>query len=137
MHERRSPMARTPKARPADARRDAPAAAAAAMPAATAADPAEAFGATVGTFVQSLAGLGVPASTVLKLQQDYVAEAAQLWNRAVEQLPLVHGLTATRPDPVANAGGPQKSHGDRRFAGPDWTQSPAASWTAQMYLLNS
>jgi polyhydroxyalkanoate synthase len=100
-------------------------------------DSAEAFGATVGSFVQSLAGLGLPASTVLKLQQDYVAEAARLWNLAVEKLPLVQGLTATRPDPVANAGGPQKSIGDRRFAGSDWAQSPSASWTAQMYLLNS
>ena len=99
--------------------------------------PAQAFGATIGSLVHSLAGLGVPASAVLEVQQGYVCEAAELWNRAVEKLPAVQALATTVPDPVAGAGGPAKSIGDRRFASPDWAESPAAAWTAQMYLLNS
>jgi hypothetical protein len=41
-----------------------------------------------------------------------------------------------RPDAAPAAGAP-KPLPDRRFAGQEWLQNPAAAYTAQMYLLNA
>ncbi|HNJ45221.1 MAG TPA: class I poly(R)-hydroxyalkanoic acid synthase, partial [Ottowia sp.] len=51
-----------------------------------------------------------------KLQQDYVTEAAQLWNQTLQANP------------------PLK---DKRFAGEAWASNPLASFTAAVYLLNA
>jgi polyhydroxyalkanoate synthase len=101
------------------------------------ADPAEAFGAAVGAFVHAFSGLGLTAGAVSGVQQQYLEEATDLWNRTLEHLPLVQGLNATHRDALNAGGGPQKSIGDRRFSSSDWLQNPTATWTAQMYLLNA
>jgi polyhydroxyalkanoate synthase len=101
------------------------------------ADPADAFGAAVGAFVQAFSGLGLSAGAVSGVQQQYLEEATALWNRTIEHLPIVHGLTATHRDVLNASGGPQKSIGDRRFSSSEWQQNPSATWTAQMYLLNA
>ncbi len=51
-----------------------------------------------------------------KLQQDYVAEATQLWNQSLQANPMVK---------------------DRRFSGEAWASNPLASFTAAVYLLNA
>ncbi|HEX7640045.1 MAG TPA: class I poly(R)-hydroxyalkanoic acid synthase, partial [Burkholderiaceae bacterium] len=79
-----------------------------------------------------MSGLMLPPAALSTLQEDYVAEATKLWNGMVERLP---GEMATAaPDAAKPAG---KPIGDRRFAAPDWTNNPAAAFTAQMYLLNA
>ena len=78
----------------------------------------EALGRSLGTTVQSLAGLSVPADTMQRIQQDYVQEATALWNKSLE-----------RQDALKPA--------DRRFAAPEWSSNPAAAFTASLYLLNA
>jgi polyhydroxyalkanoate synthase len=131
--------ARAPRAEAPAHADEAPHASAAPAPgeAAPAADPATAFGHAVGSFVHALSGLAIPPAALSEVQRDYLAQTAELWNRTLEQLPIVQGLTATHQDVLAASGGPQKSLGDRRFAAADWQKSPSATWTAQMYLLNA
>ncbi len=93
---------------------------------------AEAFGAAITAFLQSASGLALPQSTLAQLQQQYVSQATQLWNGTLEQMPIPTPGAAAADKPAA-----PKSLGDRRFAGSDWLQNPAAAYTAQMYLLNS
>ena len=90
-----------------------------------------AFGHAIGEFMQSLSGLQLPQSALTELQQDYVAKATELWNGAVDQLPLPAGEGA------AVAARPAKPIGDRRFAAEDWAKNPASAFTAQLYLLNA
>ncbi len=78
---------------------------------------AQAMGSGLGELWQSVAGLSLPPAAMAALQQDYVKSATELWNRTLQ----------------AQAEAP----GDRRFAAPDWAQSPAAAYTAQLYLLNA
>ena len=97
--------------------------------------PAEAFGAAVGSFVQSMTALALPPAALSALQEQYVAQATRLWNSTIEQLPIAGGLAggshADTPRPAT------PKIGDRRFAAADWAQNPAAAYTAQMYLLNA
>ena len=51
-----------------------------------------------------------------KLQQDYIAEASQLWNQSLQANPTIK---------------------DKRFAGEAWSANPLASFTAAVYLLNA
>ncbi len=81
--------------------------------------PAPAFGAAVGEAWKSVSGLSVPFAVLGQLQQEYVQQAAQLWNRMLQP-------DAAKARPA-----------DRRFAGDAWAQNPAAAYTAQMYLLNA
>ena len=141
-------MARTPAAktaaRPARKRasRSAPASAATtaasdhASPsghAGTAASPhgPEAFGHAIGEFMSSLSTLQLPQATLAELQQQYVARATELWNGAVDQMPLPGA------DGTAQAKAAPPAIGDRRFAAEDWLKNPGAAFTAQMYLLNA
>ncbi len=85
----------------------------------------QAFGQAMGDMLRAAAGLNLPASAIGSLQAEYMKEAAQMWNGAVER------LTATGPhsEPAKLA--------DRRFAASDWAANPAAAMAAQAYLLNS
>jgi polyhydroxyalkanoate synthase subunit PhaC len=87
----------------------------------------QAFGKSMGDMLQAAAGLTLPASAIGSLQAEYMKEAAQMWNGAVER------LTGTADEPN---GEPAKL-GDRRFAASDWAANPAAALAAQSYLLNS
>jgi polyhydroxyalkanoate synthase len=58
--------------------------------------------------------LSVPPEKMRAIQQDYVAEATELWRKGLE----------ARPD------------GDRRFAGEAWGSNPLSSFAAAVYLLN-
>ncbi|MDR2128973.1 MAG: class I poly(R)-hydroxyalkanoic acid synthase [Burkholderiaceae bacterium] len=58
----------------------------------------------------------IPEKTLLKLQQDYVQEAVQLWNQCLQGAP---------------------SFQDRRFKGEAWKQNPISAFAAAVYLLNA
>ncbi|MBE7416654.1 MAG: class I poly(R)-hydroxyalkanoic acid synthase [Ideonella sp.] len=93
----------------------------------TKADSAQALGAAMGDFWKSLAGLNLPVQSITALQGDYVKQASELWNQTVSRLGA-DGVDAAAPAaPIA----------DKRFAAPAWIESPAAAYTAQMYLLNA
>jgi len=129
---RRAPRAR-PAAAPSDKAVEADIARAAerphpAHPAHAAAHGPEAFGAAIGGFLQSLSGLQVPQAALAELQEQYVNQAATLWNGAVDRIPLF-GAPGQPAAPAAI--------GDRRFSSADWLGNPAAAFTAQMYLLNA
>jgi len=89
----------------------------------------EAFGHAIGEFMNSLGHLQLPVGALGQIQQDYVAKATELWNGAVERLPL-GGDEAAAPAAA-------RPIGDRRFSGEDWLKNPAATFTAQLYLLNA
>jgi len=84
---------------------------------------ASAFGAAVGDMTKSLAGLSLPTQQIAALQGDYLKNATEIWNQSLQRL----GTQA----------GQAPALGDRRFAANAWLQSPAAAYTAQMYLLNA
>lgn len=71
--------------------------------------------------LQSLAGLALSPEAVLKAQQQYLQDASSLWNQ------------------LASRDGESKlsAPADRRFAAPDWSATPAAALTAQLYDLNA
>ncbi len=84
---------------------------------------AQAFGLAVGEGMKSLAGLNLSADALSRIQADYVAQAAALWNESLAQL---------RKDGKGAA-----PVGDRRFAGQAWADNPVAAMAAQTYLLNA
>jgi polyhydroxyalkanoate synthase len=85
----------------------------------------DAMAAVMGDAMKKLSGLGVAPAALVQLQREYVEGAAALWNRTLQG--LAHD----------GAAGPQPALTDRRFAAKEWTENPAAAYTAQMYLLNS
>jgi polyhydroxyalkanoate synthase subunit PhaC len=84
----------------------------------------QAYGKAMGEMLQAAAGLTLPASAIGTLQAEYMKEAAQMWNGAVERL-------------TGKADGEPAKLGDRRFAAGDWAANPATALAAQTYLLNS
>jgi polyhydroxyalkanoate synthase len=84
---------------------------------------AQAFGKAMGDMLKAAAGLSLPPGTLATLQTEYLREAADLWNGAVERLA---GKTTEVP-----------KIGDRRFSANDWAANPATALAAQTYLLNS
>ena len=68
--------------------------------------------------LQSLASLKVDPETLKTIQSEYLQRATELWNQAL-----------TKPEALTVK--------DRRFAAPEWSQSPASAFTASMYLLNA
>ncbi len=73
---------------------------------------------SLGASLQSIAGLTVPWDQMSRIQQEYVEQATTLWNQALEQPGQL------KPD-------------DRRFASPEWSNTPANAFMASMYLLNA
>ncbi len=101
---------------------------------AASAETAAAAGPLAG-LLESLGGLGAPGQPwaalrpslqqLADVQQQYLHNAAALWNQSLQR--LQPGEPAPPAAPIA----------DRRFAAKPWTDNPAAAFTAQMYLLNS
>jgi polyhydroxyalkanoate synthase len=90
---------------------------------ALAGDHTQAFGAAIGDTFSSLAQLSLPLPALSLLQADYLQQATQIWNEAVERM---------RPDPTDT----KSAMPDRRFSASEWAE-PAAALTAQVYLLNA
>ena len=89
-----------------------------------AAESAQAFGAAIGDLVQSAASLSLQPQQVAQLQADYLKNAAEIWNQALQRM---QGEKASSLPAIA----------DRRFSASPWLENPAAAYTAQMYLLNA
>ena len=80
---------------------------------------AQAMGSQFGEVWKTLSGLSLPMPVMAEVQGSYLKQATELWNQTLQ-----HGQGAA---PTA----------DRRFAAPAWAANPAATYTAQMYLLNA
>jgi polyhydroxyalkanoate synthase len=78
----------------------------------------EALGQGMGEVLKGISGLTVPSDTLGQIQQDYVTQASQLWNQALEQ-----------PEGIELK--------DKRFASPSWKSNPGSAFMASMYLLNA
>ena len=78
----------------------------------------EAVGHSVSDDLKSLAALKVEPDTLKSIQSEYIQRATELWNQAL-----------TKPEALTVS--------DRRFAAPEWTQSPVSAFMASMYLLNA
>jgi polyhydroxyalkanoate synthase len=83
-------------------------------------DSGETMAVALGDAWKALSGLAVPPDALTKLQSEYLADAVCLWNRVLQP-----------------RGGPVAKLADRRFAASEWAASAAASFSAEMYLLNS
>src|SRR2546423_349151 len=73
--------------------------------------------------------LNLPLPALTQVQADYLKQATDLWNQSLQQLqspPAANDAKASAP-----------AIGDRRFAGQEWIENPAAAYVAQMYLLNA
>nr|WP_235971150.1 class I poly(R)-hydroxyalkanoic acid synthase [Azohydromonas caseinilytica] len=71
-----------------------------------------------------MSGLNLPVQAMTKLQGEYLNQATALWNQTLGRL---------QPDGQAQP----TQLGDRRFSAEDWAKNPAASYLAQVYLLNA
>ena len=87
-------------------------------------DPAGAVGAAGVDIWQAMGKLSLPGSQLASIQGDYLKQAADVWNAALQRL---QADGAAKPPPLA----------DRRFAAPEWAANPAAAFTAQLYMLNA
>ncbi len=85
---------------------------------------AGALGPAIGDLFKSMAGLSLPPAELARVQTDYLKTAAEIWNQQLQR---------ALPDGKA----PAPALGDKRFAGQEWLENPAAAYTAQMYLLNA
>ena len=82
--------------------------------------------------MQEMKGIQLAPGALAQLQAEYLREATTLWNQTAMQ--SVFQGSAQTPAPAST---PPAAPGDRRFASKDWTASPAAAYTAGMYLLNA
>jgi polyhydroxyalkanoate synthase len=87
-------------------------------PVGQAVDAVETVAQEVGALAKSVASLSMAPDRLAQIQQDYLKQAADLWNRAL-----------TQPESLALK--------DRRFASPEWTRQPGSAFMASMYLLNA
>lgn len=71
--------------------------------------------------LQSMGTVMPSADALAKLQADYLREATSLWNQTTSASPQAAGFKPA----------------DRRFAAPDWSNTPGAAYMAGMYLLNA
>ncbi|MFA7269168.1 MAG: class I poly(R)-hydroxyalkanoic acid synthase [Sterolibacterium sp.] len=72
------------------------------------------------------AGSAVPPDEFNKLQQEFAARHARLWQAQINRQPGQPAPAVALPEP-----------GDRRFAAPEWTESPIYDYLRQAYLLNA
>jgi len=84
---------------------------------------AQVFGSAMSEMWKAMSGLRLPAQAVSQVQADYVRQAGTLWNESLQWLHRHEGAADRLPD--------------RRFGHEAWASSPAAAFTAQMYLLNA
>jgi polyhydroxyalkanoate synthase len=77
------------------------------------------FGSSLSSTMQSFAHLKLAPGEMTRIQNEYLQEAAKLWNSSV------------------TAGGAKPAIKDRRFSGDAWAQNPMAGFLAANYLLNA
>ena len=72
------------------------------------------------------ANAAVPPEALSKLQQEFAARHAQLWQAQINR---------KRDQPAPQVAMPEA--GDRRFAAPEWAESPVYDYLRQSYLINA
>ena len=77
------------------------------------------MGQSVGENLLMLSRMQIPPQELARIQGEYLREAAELWNAGLQ------------------SGGKVELPKDRRFAAPDWADSPMAGFAAASYLLNA
>ena len=77
-----------------------------------------AIGGSMGDTLKSVAGLSLAPERLKAIQEDYLKQATELWNGALEQ------KVSLNP-------------GDKRFAAPAWRDNTAGGFVAASYLLNA
>ncbi|MDC8786737.1 class I poly(R)-hydroxyalkanoic acid synthase [Roseateles koreensis] len=77
----------------------------------------------LGDLWNAMLSLQIPPTALSDLQSNYIKQATDIWNSALH----LGSLQAPAPKPLA----------DRRFADEAWQANPAASFMAQLYLLNA
>jgi len=80
-------------------------------------NPMNALGEGWAKMLGSMSGLTLSPELLPALQQQYLRDAAALWNQSA-------GVSPAKP-------------ADRRFAADDWSSNPGAAYMAGMYLLNA
>ena len=90
---------------------------------------AQMFGNALSEIWKTMQGVSLAPDALGHLQADYLKSATALWNDSLASLqPVATGQAAPAPAPKLK---------DRRFAASEWAANPAATYMAQMYLLNS
>ena len=77
---------------------------------------------------KTMQGVQLAPQALSSLQSEYLSSAAALWNDSLAALQPAAGERQTPKKPALK---------DRRFAAAEWAANPAASYMAQMYLLNA
>jgi polyhydroxyalkanoate synthase len=90
-------------------------------------NPADAFGVAIGDMLRGMTGASLPSTQLASIQGDYLKQASEVWNAALQRMQGAGGDLAAKPAAL----------GDRRFAAPEWTANPATAFAAQLYLLNA
>ena len=82
--------------------------------------------------MQDSSGVAAPklpmpeAEVVAAMQREYAEKQVALWSSMLGRKPGEAGETVVRPEP-----------GDKRFAAPEWSESPVFDYVRQAYLLNA
>jgi len=92
---------------------------------------AQMFGSALSEVWKSMQGVSLEPQAWGSLQSEYLQNATALWNDSLSALQPSSGSAAS----VKTSGKPALK--DRRFAASEWAANPAASYMAQMYLLNA
>ncbi len=70
--------------------------------------------------------VSMPSDALRKLQQEFAARHALLWQAQINRKPFQAPPAIALPEP-----------GDRRFAAPEWADSPVYDYLRQSYMLNA
>ena len=79
-----------------------------------------------GARLPAAANAVVPPQALKKLQQEFAARHAQLWQAQINRKPDQPAPAVALPEP-----------GDRRFIAPEWAESPIYDYLRQSYLINA
>ena len=86
------------------------------------------FGSALSEIWKSMQGVSLAPEALGNLQAEYLKSATALWNDS---------LIALQPDSGQAQPTKKPALKDRRFSATEWAANPAASYMAQMYLLNA
>ncbi len=89
---------------------------------------AQMFGDALSEIWKTMQGVNLAPQALSSLQAEYLSSATALWN---DSLAALQPATGEAPPPKKPA------IKDRRFSATEWAANPAASYMAQMYLLNA
>ena len=89
---------------------------------------AQMFGDALSEIWKTMQGVNLAPQALSSLQSEYLSSATALWNDSLAALQPVTGEAPPPKKPAIK---------DRRFSATEWAANPAASYMAQMYLLNA